>query len=268
MDEYLEKLFAEAYKRELEQEETVIRSLPFIAAAAAIIVAVLRAIGSELPGWRWQLEPLAVHVLLILSGVSLVYAGWFVFQALRRRPFRYPRGEAEIRAISAQMVAYHRQAGLAPEAAEAAALLDLRREMINQYAVCAENNRRQNEARQAARTQAFHGLIGAFFFVVVLSALSICKLYRECAFMTKRLSRRRGRSSRREDRRGVQERPPPSRGQCPKRRRSRIWKRHARSSRDPGAGCRRTRAMTIATARKPDGTQQPAPGSAQPQSHA
>ena len=188
MDEYLEKLFAEAYQREMEQEETVIRSLPFIAAAAAIIVAVLRAIGSELPGWRWQLEPLAVHALLILSGVSLVYAGWFVFQALRRRPFRYPRGEAEIRAISAQMVAYHRQAGLAPEAAEAAALIDLRREMINQYAVCAENNRRQNEARQAARTQAFHGLMAAFLFVVVLvgttymsQALSGVRIHGEAA---------------------------------------------------------------------------------------
>ncbi len=63
MDEYLEKLFAEAYRREIEQEETVIRSLPFIAAIASVIVAVLRDIGSELPppdvgsSRRWPCTP-------------------------------------------------------------------------------------------------------------------------------------------------------------------------------------------------------------------
>ena len=87
------------------------------------------------------------------------------------------------------MVAYHRQAGLAPEAAEAAALIDLRREMINQLPFAQTNNRRQNEARQAARTQAFNGLMAAFLFVVVLvgttymsQSLSGVRVHGEAAF--------------------------------------------------------------------------------------
>ena len=168
MDEYLEKLFADAFKREVEQEETVVRSLPFIAAAAAIIVAVIREIGRDAPTWSWTPQAVVLHGLLVLSGLSLVYTGWFVFQALRRRPFRYPRGESEIRETAERLVDFHIQEGLAVPAAETEALADLRREMIAQYALCAENNRRQNETRQASRTRAFHGLMAASLFATLL----------------------------------------------------------------------------------------------------
>lgn len=113
MDAYLERLFAESFKREVEQEETVIRSLPCIAAAAAIIVAVIREVSSELTAWSWDQLTITLHALLILSGGAFAWTGWFVFQALRRRPFRYPRGESEIRETARRLIGYHRQALLA-----------------------------------------------------------------------------------------------------------------------------------------------------------
>ena len=48
-DEYLEKIAAERYERELDQEENVVRNLPFAAAALAIIFAFMAAIRGDVP---------------------------------------------------------------------------------------------------------------------------------------------------------------------------------------------------------------------------
>ena len=170
MDEYLEKLFAEAYRRELDQEETVVRSLPFIAAAAAIVIAVVRELGGHASPWDGSPWSYVVHSLLILIGGALVYTGWFVFRALRRRPYRYPRGESEIREIAERLVDYHLKRGLSATEADAAAHADIRREMIGQFAVCAEANRKENESRQRDRTQAFNGIMAAFLFATAFVA--------------------------------------------------------------------------------------------------
>lgn len=170
MDDYLEKLFADAYRRELDQEETVVRSLPFIAAAAAIVIAVVRELGSHASRWDGSPSSYLVHSLLILIGGALVYNGWFVFRALRRRPYRYPRGESEIRETAERLVDYHQKRGHSAAGAEAAAHADIKREMLAQFAVCAEANRKQNESRQRDRTQAFHGLMAAFLFATAFVA--------------------------------------------------------------------------------------------------
>lgn len=65
MDEYLEKLFADAYKRELEQEENVVRSLPFIAAIASVTLPVLREFGDGL-------RPLdgAIYIMVVVEAAA------------------------------------------------------------------------------------------------------------------------------------------------------------------------------------------------------
>jgi hypothetical protein len=40
-NEYLETLVADSYKRELDQEENVVRSLPFAAAALAVVSTIM-----------------------------------------------------------------------------------------------------------------------------------------------------------------------------------------------------------------------------------
>jgi energy-coupling factor transporter transmembrane protein EcfT len=159
MDEYLEKLFADAYKREVEQEENVVRSLPFIAAIASVTLLVLREFGAGLPLIDGSGLANFLHGLLVAVGLVFLYVFVFLFIALRSRNYRYPIDEPQIRRIAEDLVDFYTNEGLAPAEADAAACRDLREQMIEQFAAAATNNRRQNELRHAARSNAFNGLI-------------------------------------------------------------------------------------------------------------
>lgn len=173
MDEYLEKLFAEAYERELEQEENVVRSLPFIAAIASVTLLVLREFGDGLPPPDGSLAALALHGLMVGIGLTFLYVFVFLFIALRSRSYRYPIDEPEIRRTADELIDFYTNEGLPGAEADDAALRDLRRQMIEQFAAAATNNRRQNELRHAARSKAFNGLI----LGVALSLMFVATIY-------------------------------------------------------------------------------------------
>jgi hypothetical protein len=49
LNEYLEKLGADSYKREIDQEENVVRSLPFAATFLVLLASVLAFIADYIP---------------------------------------------------------------------------------------------------------------------------------------------------------------------------------------------------------------------------
>lgn len=173
MDDYLEKLFADAYKREVEQEENVVRSLPFIAAIASVTLLVLREFGDGLTPLDGSITAYFLHGLLVAVGLLFLYVFVFLFIALRSRNYRYPIDEPQIRRIAEELVDFYTNEGLAPADADAAACRDLREQMIEQFAAAATNNRRQNELRHTARSSAFNGLILA----LALSLMFVATIY-------------------------------------------------------------------------------------------
>ena len=168
MDDYLEKLFADAYAREVEQEENIVRSLPIIAAIASVILLVLREFGDGVPGFDWSLLAFVVHGLIIAIGATFLYVLAFLFVALRPRQYEHPKNTLAIRTIADEIVDFYELEGLDSEAAEAMALHDLRQQMIDQFAFAAANNREQNRQRQRARSRAFNGLVAALTLAFVL----------------------------------------------------------------------------------------------------
>lgn len=168
MDDYLEKLFADAYGREVEQEENIVRSLPIIAAIASVTLLVLREFGDGVPPFDWSIFAFVVHGLIIAIGASFLYVLAFLFVALRPRQYEHPKNTLAIRAIADEIVDFYELQGLDGEAAEAMALRDLRQQMIDQFAFAAANNREQNRQRQSARSRAFNGLVAALALAFVL----------------------------------------------------------------------------------------------------
>ena len=173
MDDYLEKLFADSFKREVEQEENVVRSLPFIAAIASVTLLVLREFGDGLPPLDGSGPAVFLHGLLVSIGLVFLYVFAFLFVAVRSRNYRYPIDEPEIRRIAEELVDFYTNEGLSPVDADAAACRDLKEQMIGQFAAVATNNRQQNELRHAARSSAFNGLILA----LALSLMFVGTIY-------------------------------------------------------------------------------------------
>ena len=168
MDDYLEKLFADAYGREVEQEENIVRSLPIIAAIASITLLVLREFGDGVPAFDWSILAFVVHGLIIAIGASFLYVLVFLFVALRPRQYEHPDDADDIRSVAEETLDFYLNEGLAGDAADAMALRDVRQQMIEQFARSATNNREQNMQRQRARSRAFNGLVAALALAFVL----------------------------------------------------------------------------------------------------
>lgn len=168
MDDYLEKLFADAYAREIEQEENVVRSLPIIAAIASITLLMLREFGDGVPGFDGSMLALVVHGLIIGIGAAFLYVLVFLFVALRPRSYVYPDDASDIRSIAEELLDFYQGEGLSAEQADAMALRDVRQQMIEQLAAAATINREQNLRRRSARSKAFNGLVAALMLAFVL----------------------------------------------------------------------------------------------------
>ncbi len=168
MDEYLERLFADAYKRELEQEENVVRSLPIIAAIASVTLLVLREFGDGVPRFDWTLLAFVLHGLIVAIGGAFLYVLFFLFVALRPRQYRHPDDEIDIRSVAEATFEYYQTESKSAEEAEAIALHAIRQQMIEQFAAAATNNREQNMRRQRARSKAFNGLVAALALAFLL----------------------------------------------------------------------------------------------------
>ncbi|PWC37173.1 hypothetical protein [Azospirillum sp. TSO22-1] len=165
--EYLEKLFTDSFKREWDQDENVVRSLPFFATALALSVTLLGLAGEALPPFEFSPSSFRFYVLMLegalLSGVLWTLASvlWHLFAAIRARTYIIPPPETELIAWTEQIRAFHSAAGLSGTDLERAIVGDLRDLMIQEYAKAAMNARANNVKRLFARTQALSRLIMA-----------------------------------------------------------------------------------------------------------
>ncbi|NUB11282.1 hypothetical protein GAY28_00355 [Azospirillum brasilense] len=162
--EYLDKLVTESFKRELDQEENVVRSLPFFATSIGALLAFVGFARGTLPAFSVAAWPLLVYGLLACLLVSLVALIFFLYQSVRQRTFTYPMQERELIDYATGLITYYRQvAEAAPEKAEPGAeaeddtdpvevieraiVDDLRKAMLDQIAAAARASRANNASR-------------------------------------------------------------------------------------------------------------------------
>lgn len=187
--EYLEKQMGDSFKREQDQEENVIRSLPFFATSIGVLVTFVTLVRKELPILDWTLWPSVIYLLLtgVLGFLLLVLK--FLHDAVRRRDFVYLMSETKMLEYSRETVTYYRtlsdqnssEPDTAPDAEtrkdetdpvtvfENAVVGDLRNAMINDLAAAAQSSRLNNLERLTARTRAFTSLMIALIFALAMT---------------------------------------------------------------------------------------------------
>ncbi len=159
IDEYLDAVFKEAFKRELEVDENVARTLPFFAATLALAATLYGYVLSKLPPPAWEVAAVVLDCLLLLGVGCLVGVLWNLFQAVRMREYRIPPKETELADWVGELRAFYEGQGQAPAEAEAEALVGLRERMIVEYAESAEHNRDANRPKVEARALGFTLLV-------------------------------------------------------------------------------------------------------------
>lgn len=174
-DDYIEKLVAEAYKRESDQEENVFRSLPFFATTFGVLgtaIGLARPAIGHLDG-----SPIAVslYALLALIGVVTAAGLFFLFQAIRRRDFVNPMRESDLLLYRKELEAFYVKTEAPAGTVDAAIAADIQEAIVAQLAQATETTRRNNLLRLQARSRAATALIVAISLVFALMGLILTR---------------------------------------------------------------------------------------------
>lgn len=172
---HLEKTFAEAYRKEVDQEENVWRSLPFFAATLALQVAALGTLRSWIASVGGPELVAAAGLLITAAGAS---AAALVFLVLSVRPVEYLRLTSEplLLAYAAKVQTEDlakAEPGTSRQTVADDVLAKAKATLVDQYSQAAERNRRINERRGRHRTRAGLAALMSVLIVLVLTALSM-----------------------------------------------------------------------------------------------
>ena len=168
--DHLEKTFAEAYRKELDQEENVWRSLPFFAAALALQLAGL----AQLHDWVQAtsgLQRSLVDSLLLVAGLASAAAITGLGMTVWPADYRYVGDEPGL-ARYANEVKRMAKEGSRPDPVSDA-LTAVKTSLLTQYAACADNNRRLNRRRNRWRAVAGLSTIASIISILVLVAFAM-----------------------------------------------------------------------------------------------
>lgn len=175
--EYVERHADDGFRRELEVDENIVRSLPFFATSIGALLAFVSLARDSLPPVGASPLPVATYSLLGLTIVALLGTLCFIAVSLRRRTQPLPMTEPDLVRYAEELTAYYaaaaddRTAGAGSEEVadrDRAVVAELRAIMIEQLAAAASAIRTQNLRRLAARSRAFSTLLAALFFALGL----------------------------------------------------------------------------------------------------
>jgi hypothetical protein len=161
------------YERELEDHESIWRSLPLFAVLAGLAGTFVNFLVGKAPPIQLDWWP-AVVWALIVSNVG-VY-GWgirYLVPIVRRRFHRYIADDDQVREFSNGLVEYHLARGLTQAEADAAAALETRDYLIAELAKSSSQIQKLNQIKASSRAQALFWLFVGFIFSIGLSVLII-----------------------------------------------------------------------------------------------
>ncbi|WP_271299655.1 hypothetical protein [Sphingomonas sp. CV7422] len=166
----MSELANESFKRQLELDESVWRSLPFFAATFAFIAAMAGRAATDTPKIAGSFIPVVSHIFLILAIGSLAWAlRWFV-PILRKREYEYPSSDEEVKRFAEEMNEYHSALGLEGDDLDAKVVEELRLFMIDQHGSAARTNFVLNGTRMAARSKALLFMLTGFVLAFLCEA--------------------------------------------------------------------------------------------------
>lgn len=170
-DEYLEQILAASYTKEIDQEENVFRTLPFAAAALAIIFTFLVFIRSDVPDRMTGAYSIVVCGLLAIFWTVIASSLCFLWLAVAAKPLQYLSAPNELYRYVTDLRNYYAASRTPATQIEQQIVDDVRSLMIAQYTLGATHNQRINGKRLRARSRAFQTLIVALSVALLVTAI-------------------------------------------------------------------------------------------------
>ena len=164
--DHIEKTLSEAYRKEIDQEENIWRSLPFFAATLALQLATVFQMIERLPKGKaaWWLACSCLAASTLSTIIALSYLAASIFPA----DFTYIAPEPELLSYAVGLDV-DEIAALAADTGSAFNATDtLKAELARQYADATNSNRRVNQRRALRRSIAGLATLVSLFATIAL----------------------------------------------------------------------------------------------------
>jgi ferric-dicitrate binding protein FerR (iron transport regulator) len=166
---HIERTLADAYRKEIEQEENVWRSLPFFAAPLALELAALFQVIDKVPepgtwsGW-------VSVALLAAAGVLMIVSLGFLAASIYPARFDYVAREPALLNYAKELIRDEQTPENQSQEDPFSAVATLKSELARQYALAADHNRQINKRRERWRSIAGLAALGSVLTTVFLMA--------------------------------------------------------------------------------------------------
>lgn len=161
--DHLEKVLSENYRKEMDQEENVWRTIPFFIAGLAFEVSIITQIRDSMPdlsGWLLYVN----LTLIFIAMISVIVSLYFLLLSIKFARFKYMASEPELADFAYKLEAAEADAGIP----EGHAIRSLKMTLISQYAVTTANNRAINSRRVRFRTSAGFAILVSILATLLL----------------------------------------------------------------------------------------------------
>jgi hypothetical protein len=164
---YIEKTLADSYRKEIDQEENVWRSLPFFAATLALQLAALFQIIDKLPDPTTLIGWLSVAFLALAGVLTLMSLGYLAASIYPQR-FDYIAREPALLNYARNLIRDEQLPENQTQEDPFSALVTLKTEITRQYAQATDHNRQINKRRERRRSIAGLAALGSVLMTVFL----------------------------------------------------------------------------------------------------
>lgn len=166
--DHIEKTTADNYRKEIDQEENVWRTLPFFVAALSLEVAELTQVKDQLVGLP-RLATWTAGGLGLCALFATIVAIFYLYRSIAFAEFKYVTPDPDLVSFGAQI----QQAIDAETVDMVTGMTTLKTELARQYAVSTDNNRSINQHRVAMRTAAGIATLVSLLAILLLGAVTV-----------------------------------------------------------------------------------------------
>lgn len=161
--DHLEKTLSENYRKEIDQEENVWRTIPFFIAGLAFEVSIITQVKDAFPGLTGWLLYTSISLILI-SIISVIASLYYLLLSINFAKFKYIASEPELSDFAYKLELAEAEGRIA----ENQAIRSFKMALISQYAVTTANNRAINSRRVRSRTSAGFAILVSILATLLL----------------------------------------------------------------------------------------------------
>lgn len=166
---YIEKALSDAYRKEIDQEENVWRSLPFFAATLALQLAALFQTIDKVPGPGTRIGLVSI-ILIGAAGMLTLTSLVCLAISIYPQKFEYIAKQGDLLGYALELIDGERNFSLDEHGEPLSALVTLKLAIARQYAQATDHNQRINKRRERWRSIAGLGALGSVLMTVFLVA--------------------------------------------------------------------------------------------------